>query len=234
MKKLNLKDVTPQILKGNIDGPNWYSGKGQDSFIKHIFDTIGTTNMFCVEFGGTDGHAASNTLYLNQTGWSRILFERNNQNPSINLFNENLTKENICSIFKKYNIPKIFDFLSVDVDGNDYWLLSALLEEFCPIVIMTEINSRFDIHESVIMKYDKDYSWDGHSWYGASAYAFYLLGKKHNYSLVHTYKDEAFLIHNKYLHIDDQNLNIEDVYQPTREIYHDHDLEINSTNFIYL
>lgn len=50
---LRYDQIHPEILG--------YSQKGQDSFIKHTFEKIGTTNQYYVEFGAYDGCNLSNT-----------------------------------------------------------------------------------------------------------------------------------------------------------------------------
>jgi len=232
MNRLNFKDIKPEILKGTRDGSNWYSGKGQDAFIKKIFDTIGTTNKFCIEFGGGDGYNASNTLYLTYHGWKRLMFDRNHNNPSINLFQEVLTAENICEIFEKYNTPVDLDFISIDIDGNDYWLLQSILTKFSPRAIMVEINSRFDLYDKKVIKYDPSWRWDGRGWYGASPYLFKLLGERRGYTVVGTYKDEAFLVRDDCLHPDDKRILWEDIYTPNWEIYEGTSPTIDETQWI--
>lgn len=48
---------------------------------------------------------------------------------------EFITPDKAIEIFKKYNIPKYLDFLSVDIDGNDYWVTKAILDYYRPSVI---------------------------------------------------------------------------------------------------
>ena len=188
--------------------------------------------QICIEFGATDFYNNSNTLYLSRTGWSRVGFDLNYENVAINLYKTRLTVDNICDVFKSYNIPEYFDFASVDVDGNDYWLLKAMLLNYTPRVIMVEINARFNLYDNRIMKYNESYNWDGHSWYGASAYAFKLLGEEYNYTLVHTYMDEAFLIHNDCLSDIDKNKPWESVYQQRIDIYNGTDTYINESMYL--
>lgn len=38
------------------------------------------------------------------------------ENASINLHKEFITPSNINDLFAKYRVPKVFDFLSIDVD----------------------------------------------------------------------------------------------------------------------
>lgn len=46
-----------------------------------------------------------------------------------------VSSENALKIFKENKIPREFDFLSVDIDGNDYWVTKELLKEYRPAVI---------------------------------------------------------------------------------------------------
>jgi hypothetical protein len=49
------------------------------------------------------------------------------ENKSIYLEKEFITRENIVNLFQKYNVPKKINFLSVDVDFNDFYLLKEIL-----------------------------------------------------------------------------------------------------------
>jgi hypothetical protein len=213
MKKLEMKTVVPRTLKmPGVDGGNWYSGKGQDSYIQRVFDSIGTTNKFCIEFGGGDGFNASNTLYLALNGWNRLMFDLGHHDPNINLHGMNLTVNNICDTFFKFDVPTEFDFVSIDVDGSDYWLMDAMLNKYSPRCIMIEVNARFEPHESMVMKYNENYVWDGHSWYGASPYAMKKLGEKHGYITVWVHQDDAILVRKDCLHPEDIEIPWTDIY----------------------
>ena len=175
-----------------------YCQNGQDGIAKYIFQNVGTTNKFCVEFGfndrGLTGGTGSNVARLIiEEGWISLLLDNINENPQINLHKEFLTPQNICEIFKKYDVPKEFDYLSVDVDSVDILLLEGILMGgYIPRVICSEYNANFDIDMSVTCK--EGVSWDGmSSIYGASLLAFYILCHNFNYVLVaaceHTTQD---------------------------------------------
>ena len=38
-------------------------------------------------------------------------------------------------IFRDYKVPKELDYLSVDIDGNDFWVTKEILKEYKPAVI---------------------------------------------------------------------------------------------------
>lgn len=215
MNKLNFDSVNPEVL-GN-------SQKGQDSSIKHVFDTIGTTNKFCIEFGAVDGYDGSNTLFLRNQGWNALLLDNMYENPSINLHRRHITKDNICSIFKVFNVPTDLDFLSIDIDGNDYWILSSILTKYSPRVIMIETNVRFEPYDSMVMKYIENWRWDFGSWYGASPYAYKKLVNQYGYTPVHMHIDDMIIVRNDCLHEDDINKDWLSIYsQSNKSLYNGH------------
>ena len=101
---------------------------------------------------------------------------------------------------------------AIDLDGNDYWVLSKILEKYKPRVIVAEANVRFEPYESMVMKYNPEWVWNGGDWYGASPYAFKKLVNSHNYTIVRISEDDMFIIHNDYLHEDDKNREWIEIY----------------------
>lgn len=176
------------------------SQKGQDSLIDYTFNSVvGTTNKYYVEFGAMDGYMLSNTSYLReQKNWTGLLLDGNpayGENPSINLHTRLLSKDNICEIFKEFDVPQSHDFLCVDLDGFDYWIMKSLLEGgYSPRVIMVEVNVRFEPEESMVLKYNPDWTWDGVKWYGASPYAFKKLFNQYDYVPVWIHLDDMIVI----------------------------------------
>jgi hypothetical protein len=217
MKKLKLNEVVPERLGR--------SEKGQDAYIEHIFNIIGTTNRYYIELGSKDGVDMSNTFYLRETkNWTGFLVDHGyGVNPYINLISSFITKENICNLFSNYGVPEKPDFLCIDLDGNDYWILNEILSKYKPRVIMVETNVRFSPLESYSLKYNPNWQWDGHKWYGASPFAFKKMADKYNYTPVYIHIDDMFLIHNDCLSDEDKNKNWIDVFNtPNMEIYNTH------------
>lgn len=221
MTQLNYHNIIPQVL-GN-------SQKGQDSFIEYTFDTFGTTNKYYVEFGACDGYFLSNTSYLrNSKNWTGLLLEGSSffqENPSINLYKKHLTKDNICNIFKEFNVPLDHDFLCVDMDGIDYWIMKSILEGgYKPRVIMVETNVRFEPNESMVLKYDPEWCWDGVKWYGGSPYAFKKLFNEHDYIPVWIHIDDMIVVRKDVLEENGyQEPNWNYVYpQSNKPLYSDH------------
>ena len=233
--KLNLKNIKPEKLGK--------SEKGQDSYIDHIFEIIGTKNKYYVELGSKDGVDMSNTYYLREArGWTGLLVDYGyGSNKKINLIQRFITKENICSIFENSEVPESMDFLCIDLDGNDYWILSEILTKYKPRVIMVETNVRFNPYDSFAIVYDPNWTWDGHRWYGASPYAFKKMADLHGYTPVYIHIDDMFLVRNDCLSDEDRQIDWLEVFNtPNIEIYSTHTgggrfrpiLEMNKSSWI--
>jgi len=97
--------------------------------------------------------------------------------------NEKVTAENIQGLFQKYNVPKNFDLLSIDIDYNDYWVWKSIVD-YHPRVVVIEYNSSLLPTESRVVPYDPDARWDGTNYFGSSLLALYNLGLKKGYTLV--------------------------------------------------
>jgi len=99
--------------------------------------------------------------------------------------NEKVTAENIQNLFEKYNVPKHFDLLSIDIDFNDYWVWKAITD-YSPRVVVIEYNSSIPPNESRVVSYDPEAVWDDTNYFGASLLALRNLGLglKKGYTLV--------------------------------------------------
>jgi len=98
----------------------------------------------------------------------------------INIF---LTRNNI----KKIKISKNIGCLSIDIDGNDYWILKELLNYTSPEIIIAEYNASFQ-KRSITVPYDKKFTrHEKHpsGWYhGISLNGLANFLKKRNYYLI--------------------------------------------------
>ena len=194
-------------------GRRWFSQGLQDGFIEAIFENVKTANNppFCVEFGfdrpSFFGGCGPNTGYLvlNQ-GWKCLLLDGTNENHSINLYKYFLTPENICSIFKKYEVPCEPDYVSIDVDSIDLWLFKAVLEEYKPRVVSVEYNNNFPIDAAITLL--PGFMWDGKDKaYGASIKALKMVGEEFGYSIVCIYFGcDIFFVRNDLLEDGTPNL----------------------------
>lgn len=194
-----------------------YSQTIEDGIIEGIFDNIGVTNKYFVEFGAWDGVNLSNTanLRINEK-WEGLLLEGNKEKADKLDYIKHafLTAENINEHFKTYNVPKVFDLLSIDLDGNDYWIWKAIDEnKFRARVVVVEFNSSLpNQRDSIAIKYSPELNTTIPSvnYYGASIAAFKKLGESKGYSLIFRVNNHnLFFVDTNLLHEDDINIHID-------------------------
>jgi len=169
---------------------------GEDGIVDEIFRRIGTTNRFFVEFGAGNG-VQNSTASLFFDNWSGAWIEGDHGNAEtirkkfaplllrhrLRFTEAFITAENIEELLKSLDIPEEFDLLSVDIDGNDYWVWQTITK-FRPRVVICEYNARYGGHTPWVMKYNPSHIWNGSCYYGASLKALEKLGASKGYVLV--------------------------------------------------
>lgn len=177
-----------------------YSQNGEDGIIHAIFAMIGETNRYGVEFGVEDGLQSNMRYLLKHRGWTGLLMDGSHDIPQNFVHKEFITAENIEGLFKKYNVPEEFDLLSIDIDGNDYWVWKAIAH-YRPRVVIAEYNAHIPADEAKTIPYKPDFAWDKTDYYGASLLALKSLGEEKGYTLVCTDKHgvNAFFIRNDFV-----------------------------------
>ena len=121
----------------------------QAAILDAIFSKIGTTNKYFVEFGfnapSYEGGSGANTASLYQRKWRGLLLDGRNANASINLHTTYIMSTSIVDTFRSHNVPSDLDYLSIDIDSADLWVLKAILASYQPRVISIEYNSNYDM-----------------------------------------------------------------------------------------
>jgi hypothetical protein len=176
----------------------YYSQNGEDGIIMEIRKRISLSSDFFVEFGVETG-IQCNCRFLYESGWKGLMIEGNEDyykqlRNSYDIHNLRavhsfITKDNIIDIFENNNVPKDLGLLSVDIDGNDYWVLKeVLMAQYRPSIIVAEYNSYYQPPRKWIMKYNPEHTWKDNTHYGASLQSMTSLCNNHGYALVCTDK----------------------------------------------
>ena len=172
------------------------SQNNEDGIIKFIFDKIGQKKINFIEIG-FDFYQNNSLNFLKKA--NKGLFIDSSEEkviklksitklfyPSKNIIvlKEYVNKDNLNSIIEKYfNNKQEIDFLSIDVDGNDYYLFEILKAN--PKVICIEYNFRFGPDIKCSVPYDKNFVWEtGSPYFGASLNSLCALAKKKGYFLI--------------------------------------------------
>lgn len=195
-----------QLTKDRLDNPKClerygyksYSQNDEDGIIEEIFNRIGTTNKIFVEFGVENG-LESNAHLLLFKGWTGLWIEGSEESynslcsrfypvikkEQLKVIHAFITKDNINNLIGQADISGEIDMLSVDVDGNDYYIWDSI-EIVSPRVVVIEYNGKLPPSVDWVMAYDENHIWDGTDWHGASLKALENLGRKKGYQLVGT------------------------------------------------
>lgn len=173
-----------------------FSQYGEDGIIEEIFNRIGTTNKYFVEFGVEAGVECNSVLLLHQ-GWKGTWIEGNKSHVkrietrykksieagTLKLLNAFITAENIEHLFAEGKVVGDLDFLSIDIDGNDYYIWDSI-KKYSPRVVCIEYNAIFPPSTEFVIPYNSNYVWDGSSNFGSSLLSLAKLAVLKNYSLV--------------------------------------------------
>ena len=178
------------------------SQRGEDGIIEKIFEIVGETNQYCIEFGAWDGKLYSNTWnLLKNHSWSGLLIEANEEKFSelqteyadhervttLNKLIETKGEQSLDAILTQVGTPEDPDFLCIDVDGID-WHIWNSLTDFAPRLISVEFNPT--VPNDMIFVQNDDASINQ----GASLLALIELGKSKGYELVATTEWNGFFV----------------------------------------
>ena len=168
-----------------------YSQNGEQVVIDEILARLGLSSGTLVDLGAGDGWALSNTRHLLHHGWRGVMIDADNRG-NCEVHQHFLTAENVVGVVSSYT-PSA-DVLSIDLDGNDYWILNAFLASFTPALIVCEVNPRFEREEVKVMAYNPEHRWQGLDYYGMSIGAVEVLCRRFGYGLYDYNGLNAFLI----------------------------------------
>lgn len=181
------------------------SNLDEQSSIHRYLQQLTPQSKFCVDIGASDGVSMSNAYMLFRDGWEGLAVEYDGQKfPSlahnymrlsaVNLARYKVTPLNACALLEGNQVPKEFGFLSLDIDGYDYFVLQQILSKFRPSLICAEINEKIPPPIKFTVKWDPEYAWAVDHFYGQSISQLHLLCTQYQYSMVELHYNNAFLI----------------------------------------
>jgi hypothetical protein len=223
-KKLEQNDINKSAKKIMV------SQQGEEGIIEYLFDKIGFTNKCCIEFGAIDGVRISNTYMLREKyDFTRYLIEGNpnvkNNTNGEKIIKTLITPENINKILDEENCPENLDLLSIDIDGDDYWVWKnmkhrariVIIEYHCALpndIPLAIVPSTGDVKSNEVSYPNKgNYTKVTtrttalNAYYGANLKAMYNLAKSKGYKFCTTLADNAIFIVEEEFH----KLNIPEV-----------------------
>ena len=116
-------------------------------------------------------------------------------------------------MFRKYDVPADFDLLSLDIDGNDFWVWQKIAAR--PRIVVIEYNSTIPVDQRLSIAYEPTFAWSGTDYSGASLRALQELGQRKGYTLIYCERPgvNAFFVANELLPERFQPPPIEEIYR---------------------
>lgn len=180
-----------------------YSQNGEDGLLLGILSEIGVESYSIVEIGCGSGVESIGATLVVHFGWRGLLADRNDQEvrrarrffheqqgvplDRVSIEKEAVQPESVDLWLAECGFGGSVDVLSIDIDGNDYWLWKSITA-IDPRVVVIEYNSSLGPEKKSSVPFDPDHDPYRHhprGWHhGASLAALEELGRSRGYSLV--------------------------------------------------
>ena len=209
------KPKSSNFYSKNLDNINNYEFKitsqnNEDGIIEYIFKKIPNNKIF-IEIGL--GYYEFNSLNLIKNNWSGSLIEQNLEEclllrklldfyypkSNVKIINTSVNKENINTLISNQAINNKIDFFSIDIDGNDYWVLKKLDLNNISCVCL-EYNHWFGANLKKTIPYNANHNFIDNGYFGASLLALNELMNKKCFKLISVDSSgtNAFFVKNEF------------------------------------
>jgi hypothetical protein len=176
-----------------------FSQRGEDGIIQYLINKIDIPNKIFVEFG-VENYTESNTRFLLiNNNWAGLVVDGSKENVrfikcdfiywkyDLTAYNSFITRDNINQLISSYTSCTDIGLLSIDIDGNDYWVWEAI-NVINPRIVICEYNSIFGPEKQVTVVYNDGFTRrSAHFsdlYFGASLAAFVELGERKGYDFI--------------------------------------------------
>jgi hypothetical protein len=180
-----------------------YSQNGEDGILLYIFALIGMGRRRCVEICAGDGIECNATNLILNHGFDALLVDGDEENVAAaaafygghrdtyafapRAVRRWIDRETVDAFIRDQGMDGEIDLLTIDIDGNDYWIWEAI-DSASPRVVVVEYDNSWGPDDAVAMRYDRDFvcrvTEPGMPTCGASLAAFASLGRRKGYRLV--------------------------------------------------
>lgn len=178
-----------------------FSQFGDDGIIQYLVHQIGMSAdlQTFIEFGVQDYQESNTRFLLMNDNWRGLILDGSKSNmdkvmQGSDYWRYDLTavtafidRDNINDLFIRHGFTGEIGFLSIDIDGNDYWVWERI-EAVNPMIVVAEYNSTFGAQYAVTIPYDATFQRSrahySNLYWGASLKAFCLLAERKGYAFV--------------------------------------------------
>ena len=178
-----------------------FSQFGDDGIIQYLIQQIGipADRHTFIEFGVQDYQESNTRFLLMNDNWRGLILDGDQVNMDKvikggDYWRHDLTavaafidRDNVNDLFSSHGFTGEIGLLSIDIDGNDYWVWERI-EAVNPMIVVAEYNSTFGARHAVTVPYDPTFQRTqahfSNLYWGASLKALCELAKQKGYAFV--------------------------------------------------
>lgn len=176
-----------------------FSQWGEDGIIQYLLSKVAIADRSFVEFGVEDYRESNTRFLLYNDQWRGMVIDASPAHIEtirsdeiywrfeLQAVQSFVTAENIDGLIRRHGYSGDIGLLSIDVDGNDYWIWKAI-QGISPRIIICEYNSLFGAERAVTIPYDAAFqrtrAHHSNLYFGASLAALCRLAEARNYAFV--------------------------------------------------
>ena len=176
-----------------------FSQWGEDGIIDWLISKIPAMPKSFIEFGVENYRESNTRLLLQLRNWRGLVIDGSSNNiqciqeqevswrHQLDSFSEFITSENINYLISRSRMAGDIGLLSIDIDGNDYWVWRAITQ-VNPVVVVVEYNAvlgdLFPISIPYEPSFNRTLAHYSNLYFGASLPALIHLGINKGYTFV--------------------------------------------------
>lgn len=188
-----------------------FSQWGEDGILQYLISRVPSIPKTFVEFGVEDYQESNTRFLLEHDDWQGLAMDGSPENieliraapffwrHDLQAVQAFITAENINGLIRAGGFSGDLGILSIDVDGNDYWIWKAV-EAVSPVIVVCEYNALFGSQEAITVPYDPAFqrtqAHHSNLFFGASLRALCTLAVEKGYRFVGCNRDgvNAFFV----------------------------------------
>ncbi len=175
-----------------------FSQWGEDGIIQYLVHRVPIENKTFIEFGVEDYKESNTRFLLIHDNWSGLVMDGSSQNVEaiksdsiswrydLTALAAFITRDNVNSLIGE-RFQGDVGILSIDIDGNDYWIWEAI-DVVNPRIVICEYNSVFGMRRAVSVPYNPTFNRTAahfsNLYFGASLAALCRLAERKGYIFV--------------------------------------------------
>jgi hypothetical protein len=176
-----------------------FSQWGDDGIIQYLIHNVPIENDTFIEFGVEDYTEANTRFLLLNDNWRGLIMDASAENMArvrrenlywrhdLTAINEFISKDNINQLISGAGFGGPIGLLSIDLDGNDYWIWETI-NVIDPAIVIVEYNSVFGSKNALSVPYDPAFRRMNAHWsylfWGCSLRALCVLAERKGYVFV--------------------------------------------------